>query len=294
MGRRAENAGVNTDPLFSKAVVLYCRDREQSGRLNERTLKRVRPELRRFANFVDKPLKAVTTQDVQRYIDTKRAVGTKYSTQSDLKQFFRWCEREKLRSGDPCIGVKLPRRPSAAPRSLPLLDVQKVLAVADTPRERLIVMLMLRMGLRAIEVTRLDLGDVEFTMAAPYASVWGKGDKRVQLPIPEDVVPYIERYLDEHPATAGPLIRSYTTGRALHPKTISHIMTGIFYKAGVKGASYDGKSGHALRHTLATNMARRGAPITAVRDILRHENISTTQRYVGGLDPTIRKWMNEG
>lgn len=72
-------------------------------------------------------------------------------------------------------------------------------------------------------------------------------------------------YTAEHPAAAGPLVRSYRNPhRGLSPGYVSDLVRGLFREAGVKEAPLDGRSAHALRHTMAGDVLRRGAHLRRV------------------------------
>ncbi len=134
-------------------------------------------------------------------------------------------------------------------------------------------------GLRAGEVSRLQIGDIDFI--GRTARVVGKGGHERLLPISEETWAAVSAYLDEHPATSGPLLRSYRQPwRPLAPDTISGMVSEWMRVAGIKRRARDGISGHALRHTMATDALRNGAHLRDVQHALGHAHLATTEAYL--------------
>jgi integrase len=92
-------------------------------------------------------------------------------------------------------------------------------------------------------------------------------------------------YLDEAPATSGPLVRRYDDySKALVPHYISDMVRGWMRDAGVKAGPRDGLSGHALRRTCATDLLDGGAHIRQVQEVLGHSSIQQTAKYLRKAD----------
>jgi integrase/recombinase XerC len=140
---------------------------------------------------------------------------------------------------------------------------------------------MVQEGLRCCEVANLQLADIDFIDRT--ARVVGKGGHERLLPLTEETWNVLERYLDEQPLTAGPLIRSYRTSGGLRADTISGLVGGVDVRRRIKRWARDGISAHALRHSAATNMLRSGAHLRDVQAALGHASPSSTQRYL----PTV-------
>jgi site-specific recombinase XerD len=138
-----------------------------------------------------------------------------------------------------------------------------------------------RYDLDLCEVATLQLADLDFIDHT--ARVVGKGGHERLLPLSEETWTVLERYLDEQPLTAGPLIRSYRTHGGLRADTISGLVGEWMSAAGIKHRPRDGISAHALRHSAATDMLRSGAHLRDVQAALGHASLSTTQRYL----PTV-------
>jgi site-specific recombinase XerD len=147
------------------------------------------------------------------------------------------------------------------------------------------VCLEVQEGLRACEVVGLELGDVDVDERQLLVRV-GKGGHERVLPISGETWDAMEKYLGEYPAKAGPLIRSYIhPTRAISAHYVSRLVSEWMHGAGVND------SGHALRHTMATDSLRNGAHIRDVQAALGHKSIATTQVYLPLLVHDLRSAM---
>ncbi|WP_179377930.1 tyrosine-type recombinase/integrase [Rhodococcus sp. ACS1] len=170
-------------------------------------------------------------------------------------------------------GARLPATMSAA-------DVDNLLAgcdrsIASGRRDRAILMLLARLGLRSGEVAALRLGDVDWRVGEIV--VRGKARRRDRLPLPVDVGQALVDYLtDGRPVCGCPqlLLTIYAPPRPMHPSTI----TGIVYRA-CRRAGLARVGGHRLRHALATELLRQGADLIEIAQVLRQSDLGTTSGY---------------
>jgi site-specific recombinase XerD len=170
------------------------------------------------------------------------------------------------------------------PRALPLKAVRRVLSQSKrrhTPgglRDQAILLLLARLGLRAREVMLLELDDVDWANGCIY--VCGKGRQERPLPLPHDVGQAIATYLREsRPASHCRRVflrtREPWCGLATHD-AISMVVRRALRRAGIRSATY---GAHQFRHSLATDMLRRGASLTEIGQVLRHRDPNTTRIY---------------
>jgi integrase len=102
----------------------------------------------------------------------------------------------------------------------------------------------------------------------------------------------LDDYLTERPASAGPLVRSYRDPvSALAADTISGYVSEWMWAAAIKRTRRDGVSAHALRHTMATDSLRSGAPVRDIQHALGHAHLATTEVYLPYLVGTLEKAM---
>lgn len=188
---------------------------------------------------------------------------------------------------------------SDLPRYLQPDEVERVIAACnpDTAiglRDRAIVLLLARLALRAGDVLRLRLGDVDW--ADGRIRVTGKGRRETHLPLTQEVGDAIVAYLTQgRPATNTDRLfvrsRAPLRGFASH-SAISVIVARAMRRAGVVPATRG--AAHILRHSAATAMLRQGASLYDVAVVLRHRSIETTTLYakvdVGTLQQIAQPW----
>jgi integrase/recombinase XerD len=176
---------------------------------------------------------------------------------------------------------------TSLPKVLEPTQVRAVLSSCDRRtsggrRDHLVILLMLRLGLRACEVAALSLDDIHWVEGE--IEIRGKGTTG-RLPLPTDVGDAIVGYLQRsRPATG--LRALFLTSRApVQAANSPSIVAGarrVLRHAGVSGG------GHRLRHTAATSMLRHGASITEIAQVLRHRHLGTTAIYAKVDRDTLR------
>jgi integrase/recombinase XerD len=170
---------------------------------------------------------------------------------------------------------------ASVPRFLVAEDVERIIGSCDgyafTLRDRAVLLLLARLGLRASEVAQLKFTDVDWQNGT--ITVSGKGRRQESLPLPHEVGNAILLYLKQgRPALHVPEL--FTTVLApLHALTragVTHIVRAALLRAGIK-APINGA--HVLRHSAATTMLRQGASLAGVGAVLRHRSAMTTAHY---------------
>lgn len=142
-------------------------------------------------------------------------------------------------------------------------------------RDRAMIILLIRLGLRAGEVAALELDDFDWHRGEVV--IRGKGDRRERLPLPVDVGEAVVAYV-----TSGrpkvPSRRLFMRVRApIAPATKSSVQRAVRQACDRVGIPWCGT--HRLRHTAATAMLRAGASLPEVGQVLRHRSIATTAIY---------------
>jgi integrase/recombinase XerD len=172
-------------------------------------------------------------------------------------------------------------RLAGLPQSLEGDRVGRLLASCDrgTPggrRDFAILLLLVRLGLRRGEVARLSLDDLDW--CAGELIVRGKGDRRDRMPLPIDVGEALVDYLS-HGRPTSKTSRSVFI-RVMAPLTaLSSGAVGGIVKRAARRAGIGDVNAHRLRHTVATEALRKGAPLAEVGELLRHAHLSTTAIY---------------
>jgi site-specific recombinase XerD len=174
-------------------------------------------------------------------------------------------------------------RLSPLPRSLLPEQVERLLACCDRSsptgkRDYAILLLLARLGLRGGEVVNMALEDLDWERGELV--VRGKGQRLERLPLPADVGAALARYLCEvRPpcATRRVFVRMKAPYQGLaRPVAVCCIVRRALQRAGLDP---EFKGAHLLRHSLATNLLRRGASLSEIGQLLRHRQPTTTQIY---------------
>jgi site-specific recombinase XerD len=166
------------------------------------------------------------------------------------------------------------------PVGLSATEVQRLLDGCDQTsptgiRNFAILMLVARLGLRSIEVARLELGDIDWR--AGEIQVAGKARRRDRLPLPHDVGQALTAYLRQvRPATSirAVFLMLKAPIRPIRPDLVGDVTRWACHRAGLPEVGP-----HRLRHALATELLRRGAKLVEISQVLRHRDLATTAIY---------------
>lgn len=200
---------------------------------------------------------------------------------------------------DACIPALAHWRLSSLPRYLQPEEVERVIASCSTTssagiRDRAILLLLAHVGLRAGDILRLCLSDLDWKEAT--IRVVGKGRRQTLLPMTQEVGDAILAYIKNgrHPIDNDTLfIRSRAPfGPFASHCAISMIVAEAMRRAGVRCPSRG--AAHVLRHSVASSMLRQGASLQEIAGVLRHRSIATTEIYakvdVVALREIARPW----
>jgi integrase/recombinase XerD len=253
--------------------------------LSKNTLSSYRRDLEQFAAFLKKtPIEKASEQDLFAFLASRRGRASSAARMlSSLKRFYAWCLRERHVKADPTVRLDPPKRAPRFPKTLSEADVEALLAAPDagTPlgmRDRTMLEMLYAAGLRVSELISLKVFEVD--VGAGVVRVMGKGSKVRMVPLGEEAVDWVRRYLKE--------VRS----EILKKKTSDHLfVTGrgaamtrqAFWhnikRYGARAVPNKHFSPHVLRHAFATHLINHGADLRVVQMLLGHADISTTQIY---------------
>jgi site-specific recombinase XerD len=170
---------------------------------------------------------------------------------------------------------------SSVPKFLAAEDVERIIQSCGDYgfglRDKPVLLLLARLGLRASEVAQLKFMDIDWRNGS--IAVCGKGRRHETLPLPQEVGDAILLYLNQgRPSLKVPqvFITVRPPLRALTRASVTHIVRSALSRTGIK-APINGA--HVLRHSAATTMLRQGATLAGVGAILRHRSPMTTAHY---------------
>lgn len=260
--------------------------------LSRNTLESYRRDLDKFAAWLQQQRQATileaTHADIQGFlahlVGTEKARATSTSRAiSSLKRLFRYLLRQNRVSVDPTLQIATPKLPRSLPKSLTEQDVELLLDAPDvqTPlglRDRAMLEVLYATGLRVSELVTLTVAQVSLDMGV--VRVMGKGSKERLVPLGEEALDWIRRYLAE----GRPVLLA---GKLCDALFVTHRGAGMtrqmFWYLIKKHAKHGGLhkplSPHTLRHAFATHLLNHGADLRVVQMLLGHSDISTTQIY---------------
>jgi len=180
-------------------------------------------------------------------------------------------------------------RDTGVPKAIPTADVVRLLGSCDhhNPagiRDYAILMLVARLGVRSIEVARLRLEDIDWR--AGQIILRGKASREEVMPLPVDVGQALSAYLRQaRPPTRirNVFVAVKAPMRPIPPGLVADVTHRACDRAGLPRIG-----AHRLRHSLATDMLRRGATMVQVSQVLRHQDLATTAIYAKVDDPALR------
>jgi integrase/recombinase XerD len=255
------------------------------------TLAAYRRDLTAFGNWLEKErkyaLNAAAAGDIEAYLawrfsrHAQPRSAARYT--SALKRFYRYLLRENLIGGDPTLNLDSPKLPRSLPKTLTEADVERLLDSADlnTPlglRDRAMLETLYATGLRVSELVGLKLTAVNLNDGV--LRVTGKGNKDRLVPLGEEAVRWLQRYL----ADARPLLLEKNLSNAMFVTSRGDGMTRqafwyLIKRRALAAGIERPLSPHTLRHAFATHLLNHGADLRVVQMLLGHSDISTTQIY---------------
>jgi integrase/recombinase XerD len=259
--------------------------------LARNTLESYRRDLAQFAAWLvardGKSLLAATHADLLSFLGhrvQRRAKATTASRElSSLKRFYRYALRQGKIAADPTLNIDSPKLPRALPKSLTEQDVESLLGAPQVEdalglRDRTMLETLYASGLRVSELVTLKLPQVSQDMGV--VRVMGKGSKERLVPLGEEALAWIRRYLKEgRPALLGArpseALFVTTRGEGMTRQAFWYLIKRYAVRAGLNPSL----SPHTLRHAFATHLLNHGADLRVVQLLLGHSDISTTQIY---------------
>jgi integrase/recombinase XerC len=238
-------------------------------------------------------IKSVTKRDIKSFIselflaekiDIKKV--KKYNTKSisrkisTLKSFFKYLRKRNYIDSNPASVLIFPKRPKNLPHFITESEMDRLLDGAKSNElgilEKAILELFYSTGIRLSELINLKIDNVNFS--SKTIKVLGKGSKERIIPYGEKANKAMKNYLEiRNICNLKKLDNFFVTnkGNKLYPMQVQRLVNKNL--SGVTESKK--KSPHVLRHTFATHLLDKGADIRAVKDMLGHESLSTTQVY---------------
>jgi integrase/recombinase XerD len=259
--------------------------------LSVNTLSAYQSDLRAFTGWLGRErgrgLVEASRLDLLDYLAVLSLAGRKPRSAarlvSCLRQFYRHLLRQGLIAEDPSARLDAPKLGRPLPKTLTEAEVDALLASPPTDdargwRDRAMLEVLYATGLRVTELVTLTPQSVSLVQGV--VRVVGKGDKERLVPLGEEAVAWLERYV----ASARPEILQGRVCGCLFPTARSCCMTRQAFWQLIKRYALQAGIGkplspHTLRHAFATHLLNHGADLRVVQMLLGHSDLSTTQIY---------------
>lgn len=273
---------------------------------SEKTVETYKRALRQFFLFLhQRGISQPVREDILNFRDELKNTGHSPATIQTyitvVKLFFRWTSQERLypNIADHIKGAKIGREHKKD--YLTADQVREVLSTVEQNtlqgmRDYAILVLMLTCGLRTIEVSRANIGDLRVLGDNTVLYIQGKGreGKSEYVKVPNRVEKAIRAYLTLRGSTrdSEPLFASTSNnskGARLSTRSISGIV-----KQALKNAGYNSSrlTAHSLRHTAVTLALLSGVDLAEVQNFARHKNITTTMIYNHAIEDEKNRCSN--
>lgn len=280
----------------AEATQEYLRYLQDERQLSRHTLDAYRRDLADFGSFLDEYYGDWTWGDVDRLAIraflshlsslslSRRTIGRKLSS---VRSFFRFLHREGVVAANPARQVRAPRYGRSLPAYLTQKEMSLLLDLVANQagkvdwlasRDRALVELLYSAGLRLSEVHSLDVADLD--AGARQVKVHGKGGKERIVPVGRHAHAALRDYGRERAGrfgTPGPEDAVFLSerGTRLSRRQIQRVVKRFIGLV----AEESGLSTHSVRHSFATHLLDEGADLMAIKELLGHASLSTTQVY---------------
>ncbi|MEO6698649.1 MAG: site-specific tyrosine recombinase XerD [Paraperlucidibaca sp.] len=275
-------------PLASDAALTSFRHQLAAEGLSPHTRSAYVSDTAALANWAaPKALTALTTDDLAAYLASTQVMQKSPRSIARLQSALRHCWRGLLARGsvvsDPTIGLDTPRIGRSLPKDLSEADVDALLAVPDVQtaiglRDKAMLELLYACGLRVSELVGLPLAAL--SLQAGYLRVRGKGQKERLVPMGENAVIWLQRYINEARVELArdisvPALFVTARGSGMTRENFWHLIKRYALLANISTSV----SPHTLRHAFATHLLNHGADLRVIQLLLGHSDLSTTQIY---------------
>ena len=231
-----------------------------------------------FAQHARSPA-TITHQNIEHFVELQHAHNLAPTTINRrlhaLKHFFDFLLEERKVFGNPVKPSHFAREGRPLPRALSVDQIQALFAHMKHPMDKALFGLMLRCGLRVSETVALQCGHIDWEQQALRIEQ-GKGKKDRRVYLCAEAAEMLREALAQRPQGVPGNAVFWNRKRPQMPLTIKAIQKKMERLAKAVGVE---ASCHSLRHTFASNLLEHGAELIAIKDLLGHNSVTSSQRY---------------
>ena len=278
--------------MNEKLIKQYVASKRLEG-LSEKSIKQYYRTVNEFLDVVRKPIKDITVSDITvsdiRYYMATYQVQRKISnTTLDnyrlyLSSFFAWLVNEEYIDKNPMLKIKCIKEDDKKREPFTDEELEKLRNACVKPRDRALIEFLYSTGCRIGEVVRLNRDSIDYN--AKTALVYGKGGKERRVYISDCAMYWLKMYLEQR-KDKDPALFCSIKGR-ISDEGAEYIVKNLGKKVGIRAFP------HRFRHTIASNLAKRGMPVQEIQKFLGHASIDTTMIYCSVVDDNVKNSHNK-
>ena len=292
--------------LLSQAITKFIEYLQFEKRFSVHTIRAYHDDLLQFSTYVNNqfdcsranevlpPFVRTWLASIKDKDSSARTINRKIST---LKSFFKFLLRLQIVTVSPMASIVSQKQSKRLPQFVDKTDIEKLWRYTDFPQtwqgrtERLVLMLLYQSGMRLSEV--INLKEVQLDIAHSSLKILGKGNKERIIPCSRQFVVELAEYREAKRNQLEVYDAVYLfvneKGKQLYPKWVYNTVRKYLDSA----TTIDKRSPHVMRHTFATHLLNEGADLNAVKELLGHSSLASTQVYthntIGKLKDVFKK-----
>ncbi|MEK6566983.1 MAG: tyrosine-type recombinase/integrase, partial [Bacteroidota bacterium] len=210
---------------------------------------------------------------------SKRTISRRIAS---LRSFFKYLNRKRILQSNPALTLVTPKLERRLPSFLDEQTVTRLMELPDIAsvegkRDKAILELLYSTGMRLSEMVNLNVSRIDFVHA--IVKVRGKGRKDRIVPVGRAALDALQSYLHTRGVGAGNMhnmpLFTIPNGKRIYQGAVGRLVRKYIARV----SEVEKKSPHVIRHSFATHLLNRGADLKAVKELLGHESLSTTQVY---------------
>lgn len=267
---------------------VYFVSRKIEG-LSTRTLEQYQLYLNDFFFSVNKELEEITANDIRVYLYTVQkqrnlSDRTLDSRRAAIHAFFTWAADEGYIAKNPCRSIKKIKYERIERKGLTAIELEKVRMACKNVREKALVEFLYSTGARVTEACNIKISEVDFDKGEVL--LFGKGNKHRISYLSAKASLYLVEYLKSRTDQSEYLfVSERKPHNSLKKEAIERVIRNLGKRSNIGRDLYP----HLFRHTVATDMLRKNAPITDVQKMLGHVNVNTTMVYAKVCDEDVKR-----
>lgn len=254
----------------------------KGSKLSTRTMEVYLATLRDFQNILNKPLNKITCIDIEYYLNVKSKTCNEKSLNNylrNLSAFYTWMRKKRFITENPCDEVEAFKEVQKPIDHLEAVEKEQLKEGCTDARDRALIEFLRCTALRVGELISVKIDDVDFESGR--VRVYGHKTKTYRTVFIDRVAKeYLSRYLEERKVESLYLFSNSRNGDSLSISAITKILHKIGHNSGMNRRIYT----HLFRHTVATDIVRKGGSMSDAGEYLGHAEQSVTGKHYTFID----------